>query len=67
MRYAVYLACLMLFLAALVTASWLGGGWWIGAVVFGLLSALGTSDLLQKRTGAMPRAASCSRWAASSR
>ena len=50
MRYAVYLTCLMLLLAALVMALWLGGGWWIGPVLFGLLSALGTSDLLQKRS-----------------
>lgn len=50
MRYVIYVACLMLFLAALATALWLGGGWWIGAVVFGLLSALGTLDVLQKRS-----------------
>jgi glutamate synthase domain-containing protein 2 len=50
MRYVIYIACLMLFIASLATALWLGGGWWTGAVVFGLLAALGTSDVLQKRS-----------------
>lgn len=50
MRYATYVACLMLFLAALAMALWLGSGWWMGVVVFGLLSVLGTVDLLQKRS-----------------
>ncbi|MFC5577697.1 FMN-binding glutamate synthase family protein [Lysobacter niabensis] len=31
-------------------AGWQSGGWWVVAVVLGALSALGTADLLQKRS-----------------
>ena len=50
MRYATYVACLLLFVAALAMAAWHSGGWWIVVAVLGLLSALGTADLLQKRS-----------------
>ncbi|MDR7098291.1 glutamate synthase domain-containing protein 2 [Lysobacter niabensis] len=50
MRHATYYACLLLFAIALGVAAWQGGGWWVAVVVFGLLSALGTSDVMQKRS-----------------
>ncbi|GAB3365795.1 FMN-binding glutamate synthase family protein [Lysobacter rhizosphaerae] len=50
MRHATYYACLLLFAVALGLAAWLGGGWWVAVVAFGLLSALGTSDVMQKRS-----------------
>jgi len=67
MRYAVYLACLMLFLAALVTASWLGGGWWIGAVVFRIAVGAGHLGPAAEADWCNAARASCSRWGASSR
>src|SRR4249919_4192240 len=50
MRHATYIACLLLFAVALGVAAWQGGGWWVAVVVFGPLSALGTSDVMQKRS-----------------
>jgi glutamate synthase domain-containing protein 2 len=50
MRHATYYACLLLFAVALGLAAWQGGGWWVAVVVFGLLSALGTSDVMQKHS-----------------
>src|SRR4249919_762595 len=50
MRHATYYTCLLLFAVALGLAAWQGGGWWVAVVVFGLLSALGTSDVMQKRS-----------------
>ncbi|WP_457095905.1 FMN-binding glutamate synthase family protein [Lysobacter sp. P5_B9] len=50
MRHATYYTCLLLFAVALGLAAWLGGGWWVAVVAFGLLSALGTSDVMQKRS-----------------
>ena len=50
MRYATYVACLALFVVTLAMAFWLGGAWWVATAVFGLPTALGTADLLQKRS-----------------
>ena len=50
MRYAPYVASLLLFVAMLGMGWWLGGSWWLAAAIFGLLSLLGTADLLQKRS-----------------
>jgi glutamate synthase domain-containing protein 2 len=50
MRYATYVASLLLFAASLAMAAWHSGGWWIATALFALLSALGTADLLQKRS-----------------
>jgi len=49
MRYAAYIASLLLFAVSLVLAV-TQHDWVWSAVVFGLLSALGTWDLLQKRS-----------------
>ncbi|KQY51324.1 FMN-binding glutamate synthase family protein [Lysobacter sp. Root494] len=50
MRYATYATCVLLFVVSLAMAAWHSGGWWIAAAMFALLSALGTVDLLQKRS-----------------
>ena len=50
MRYATFVASLLLFAVSLAMAAWHSGGWWIAAGIFALLSALGTADLLQKRS-----------------
>jgi len=50
MRYATYVASLLLFALSLAMAAWHSGSWWIAAAVLGLLSAVGTADLLQKRS-----------------
>lgn len=49
-RYAPYALSVLLMLLSLLAWSSAGGGWWIGAVVFGALAALGTADLLQTRS-----------------
>ncbi len=48
-RYAVYFASLLLAALFLVLSAWHPHAWW-GAAVFGLLSALGTWDLLQRKS-----------------
>jgi glutamate synthase domain-containing protein 2 len=50
MRYATYAASLLLLAISLVMALWHSGAWWIAAGILALLSAIGTSDLLQKRS-----------------
>ena len=50
MRYATYAASLLLFAISLAMAFWHSGAWWIAAAILALLSAIGTSDLLQKRS-----------------
>jgi glutamate synthase domain-containing protein 2 len=50
MRYATYVASLLLFAVSLAMAVWHSGAWWIAVAILALLSALGTSDLLQKRS-----------------
>jgi glutamate synthase domain-containing protein 2 len=50
MRYATYVASLLLFAASLALAAWYSGAWWIAVAILALLSALGTSDLVQKRS-----------------
>lgn len=50
MRYATYVASLLLFAVSLAMAAWQSGAWWIAVAVLALLSAIGTSDLLQKRS-----------------
>ncbi|RDZ28335.1 FMN-binding glutamate synthase family protein [Lysobacter silvisoli] len=50
MRYAVYVASLILFLAALVASLWLSPDWWWAVAVCGAVAALGTWDLLQTRS-----------------
>ena len=50
MRYATYVASLLLFAVSLAMAVWHSGAWWIATAILALLSALGTSDLLQKRS-----------------
>ncbi len=49
MRYAAYFASLLLFAVSLVLAA-LYRDWLWGVAIFGLLSAIGTWDLLQKRS-----------------
>ena len=48
-RYAAYAASLVLTLACLWLAR-IEAAWWWGAAIFGGLSALGTLDLLQRRS-----------------
>ena len=48
-RYAVYAASLLLTLASLLLALRMPG-WWAGVVLFGGLAALGTIDLLQRKS-----------------
>ena len=48
-RYAAYAASLVLTLACLWLAR-IEPAWWWGAAIFGGLSALGTLDLLQRRS-----------------
>ncbi len=50
MRYATYVASLLLFAVSLAMAARYSGAWWIAVAILALLSALGTSDLLQKRS-----------------
>ncbi|KGM54312.1 glutamate synthase [Lysobacter daejeonensis GH1-9] len=49
-RYAPYALSVLLTLLSLLAWFSEGGGWWIGAAVFGALAALGTADLLQTRS-----------------
>ena len=50
MRYAVYVASLLFFAVSLALAAMSGGAWWYAVALFGLLSVVGTIDLLQKRS-----------------
>ena len=50
MRYAAYAASLLLLALSLLLALWLAGAWWWAVLVFGALAAIGTADLLQKRS-----------------
>ena len=50
MRYAVYIASVILLLASVLIASLWAPDWWWGALAFGAIAALGTWDLLQTRS-----------------
>ncbi|KQZ57624.1 MULTISPECIES: FMN-binding glutamate synthase family protein [unclassified Lysobacter] len=50
MRYAVYIASVILLLASVLIASLWEPDWWWGALAFGAIAALGTWDLLQTRS-----------------
>ena len=49
-RYALYILCVLMALLSAVMTLWLDRGWLWALVVFGALAALGTWDLLQRRS-----------------
>ena len=49
-RYALYIVCVVMTLVAAIMTVWLDRGWLWALVLFGGLSALGTWDLLQRRS-----------------
>lgn len=49
-RYAIYILSLLLTLAAVIATVALDRDWWAGVLVFASLAAVGTWDLLQKRS-----------------
>ena len=49
-RYALYILCVVMALLSAVMTLWLDRGWLWALVVFGALVALGTWDLLQRRS-----------------
>ncbi|MGQ4659411.1 glutamate synthase-related protein [Lysobacter sp. F6437] len=49
-RYALYILCVVMALLSAVMTLWLDRGWLWALVVFGALAALGTWDLLQRRS-----------------
>ena len=49
-RYALYILCVAMALLSAVMTLWLDRGWLWALVVFGALAALGTWDLLQRRS-----------------
>ena len=49
-RYAPYAMSVLMTALSLVVAARMGGLWWLGVVLFGGLAALGTADVLQRRS-----------------
>ncbi|QNP40926.1 FMN-binding glutamate synthase family protein [Lysobacter solisilvae (ex Woo and Kim 2020)] len=50
MRYAAYVASLLLLAGSAAIAAWRSGAWWFAVAAFGVLAIVGTLDLLQKRS-----------------
>ena len=49
-RYSAFALSVLLLLLSFGAAAWLGAGWWIAVAVFGLLSIVGTVDMLQSHS-----------------